>query len=120
MIHDGCVTYVPGQTCYLCPRPYALSYLCPSFLPLRGSPLRYAAGFSTVHTDAQIGPPMLNVAAARAFFTCSAGGTLPSSCQAAQPTIATPVAPIGWPFAMRPPEVLMPHSPSTLALPSTQ
>lgn len=21
MIHDGCVTYVPGQTCYLCPRP---------------------------------------------------------------------------------------------------
>lgn len=27
MIHDGCVTYVPGQTCYLCPRPYGLETL---------------------------------------------------------------------------------------------
>ncbi len=50
---------------------------------------------STVHTDAQMGPPMLNVAATRGFGTCSAAGTLPSNCHAAHPTIATPVAPIG-------------------------
>ena len=66
----------------------------------------------TVQTEAQIGPPMLNVAAARAPFTCSSFGALPSSCQAHQPIMATPVAPIGWPLAMRPPEVLMPHSPA--------
>ena len=37
----------------------------------------HQAGFSTVQTEAQIGPPMLKVAAARAFFTCSCFGTLP-------------------------------------------
>ena len=43
-----------------------------------------------MQTDAQIGPPMLKVAAAFAFFTWRAGGTLPSSCHADQPIIATP------------------------------
>ena len=73
-----------------------------------------------MHTEAQMGPPMLNVAAARGLFTCSGAGALPSSCHAAQPIIATPVAPTGWPFAMSPPEVLIPHSPPGAALPSSQ
>ena len=38
--------------------------------------VRPYAGVSTVQTDAQIGPPMLNVAAARGFFTCSGAGRL--------------------------------------------
>ena len=78
------------------------------------------AGVRTVQTEAQIGPPMLKVAAARALLTCSAAGTLPRSCQAHQPIMAMPVAPMGWPLAMSPPEVLMPHSPVGAALPSTQ
>src|SRR5512135_1223094 len=85
-----------------------------------GAARDHTAGVRTVQTDAQIGPPMLNVAAARAFGTWSGGGTFPRSCHAAHPTIAIPVAPIGWPFAMRPPDVLMPHAPSGRALPSTQ
>ena len=64
---------------------------------------------STVQTEAQIGPPMLNVAAARGLGTCSSAGTLPRSCHATHPTIATPVEPIGCPLAMSPPEVLIPH-----------
>ena len=78
----------------------------------------YAPGFSTVHTDAHTGPPMLNVAAARAFFTWISAGAWPSSCSALQPIIATPVAPIGWPLAISPPDVLMPHTPAGAALPS--
>ena len=42
------------------------------------------------------------------------------SCHADQPIIAMPVAPIGWPFAISPPDVLIAHSPSTAALPSAQ
>src|SRR5512142_1733246 len=87
-------------------------------LPVRAA--YSAARLSTVQTDAQIGPPMLNVAAAFGFFTCSSAGALPSSCCADQPIIATPVAPTGWPFAIRPPELLIAHSPPTPALPSTQ
>src|SRR5208282_109306 len=75
---------------------------------------------NTVQTEAQIGPPMLNVAACFGFFTCNSCGALPSNCCALQPTMATPVAPMGCPFAIKPPEVLMAHSPSTLAFPSTQ
>jgi hypothetical protein len=49
------------------------------------------ASFSTVHpTLAQMGPPMLNVAAARGFFTCNSAGALPSSCSALQPIMAIP------------------------------
>src|SRR5271169_3780726 len=80
----------------------------------------YDAALSTVHTDAQMGPPMLKVAAARGFLTCNSCGALPSSCCADQPSMATPVAPMGCPLAIRPPEVLMAHSPSTAALPSAQ
>src|SRR5437763_337701 len=75
------------------------------------------AAFSTVHTLAQIGPPMLNVAARPGLFTCTSAGARPSNCSALQPIIAMPVAPIGWPFAISPPDVLMPHSPSGAALP---
>ena len=67
-----------------------------------------------------MGPPMLNVAATRGFFTCSPAGALPRSCHAHHPSMAIPVAPMGWPLAMSPPEVLMAHSPSTPALPSHQ
>jgi len=34
---------------------------------------------STVHTLAQMGPPMLNVAASLGSFTCSSAGALPSN-----------------------------------------
>ena len=63
---------------------------------------------------------MLKVAAARGAFTCSSAGALPSSCQAHQPIIAMPVAPIGWPLAISPPELLIAHSPPGAAFPSTQ
>src|SRR5208337_4502327 len=69
-------------------------------------PLNAHACLSTVHTDAQIGPPMLNVAATLGSFTCNSLGALPNSCCCAQPSMATPVAPTGWPLAMRPPDVL--------------
>src|SRR5271157_1186592 len=90
----------------------------PSLYPILGG--TYPQGFNTVHTEAQMGPPILNVAATLAPFTCNGGGTLPSNCHEHHPSIATPVAPMGWPFAISPPEVLMPHSPSTAAFPSTQ
>src|ERR1035438_8692195 len=76
--------------------------------------------FSTVHTLAQMGPPILNVAAARGFRTCTSTGARPSSWSALQPIMAIPVAPMGCPLAISPPEVLMAHSPSGAALPSTQ
>ncbi len=66
----------------------------------------YCGPRSTVHTEAQTGPPMLNVAACPASRTCSGAGTLRSNCHAAQPIIAIPGRePTGCPFAMRPPEV---------------
>src|ERR1019366_3322560 len=80
----------------------------------------YSAARSTVHTLAQMGPPILNVAAARGFGTCKPAGALPSSCSALQPIMAIPVAPMGCPLAMSPPDVLMAHSPPGAALPSTQ
>src|ERR1035437_945693 len=80
----------------------------------------YSAARSTVHTLAQMGPPILNVAAARGFGTCKPAGALPSSCSALQPIMAIPVAPMGCPLAIRPPDVLMAHSPPGAALPSTQ
>ena len=53
------------------------------------------AGFKTVQTEAQMGPPMLKVAATLGFLTCNSGGTLPSNCHADQPSMAMPVAPTG-------------------------
>ena len=73
-----------------------------------------------MQTLAQMGPPMLKVAASLGSFTCSSAGALPSNCCADHPIMAMPVAPMGWPFAIRPPEVLMAHSPEGAALPSTQ
>src|ERR1039457_947459 len=92
-----------------------------SILLLRpcGAP-HYSAARSTVHTLAQMGPPILNVAAARGFFTCKPAGAWPSSCSALQPIMAIPVAPMGCPLAISPPDVLMAHSPPGAALPSTQ
>src|SRR5260370_40676538 len=80
----------------------------------------YSATRSTVQTLAQMGPPILNVAAVRGFCTCKPAGALPSSWSALQPIMAIPVAPIGCPLAISPPDVLMAHSPPGAALPSTQ
>src|SRR5271165_6847131 len=93
----------------------------PGFSPCRCHFAHYHfARLSTVQTEAHTAPPMLNVAAACGFFTWSSLGTLPSNCCPAHPIMAMPVAPTGCPFAISPPDVLMPHSPSGLALPSTQ
>ena len=63
---------------------------------------------------------MLKVAASLGSGTWSSAGALPCSCHADQPIMARPVAPTGWPLAISPPEVLMPHSPVASALPSAQ
>src|ERR1035437_11160094 len=88
-------------------------------LPAQGV-YTYSAARSTVHTLAQMGPPILKVAAARGFGACKPAGALPSSWSALQPIMAMPVAPMGCPLAISPPDVLMAHSPSGAALPSTQ
>src|SRR5512142_3399379 len=103
-----------------CRRPWQADYGLPSTDYGPGGARQSVARRRTVQTDAQIGPPMLNVAAAFGFFTCNPAGALPRSCCADHPIIATPVAPIGCPLAMRPPELLIAHSPATFALPSTQ
>src|ERR1019366_4425532 len=83
--------------------------------------LLHHTGFrNTVHTEAHSAPPMLKVAATLGSFLWISFGVFPFSCRKHEPSIATPVAPTGCPFAIKPPDKLMAQSPSTLALPSTQ
>ena len=72
-----------------------LAVMCSSGnVPLRGS-ISTNQPRSTVHTEAQIGPPMLNVAASLGSLTCNSAGACPFNCSADQPIMAIPVAPIG-------------------------
>ena len=54
---------------------------------------------------------MLKMPASRASFTCMSPA-VPVSCMAASACIDTPVAPIGWPLALRPPDGLTGSRPS--------
>src|SRR5271157_540557 len=83
-------------------------------------PADYDGFLSTVQTEAQSAPPTLKVAVTLGSFLWISFGAVPFNCQKQEPSIATPVAPTGWPFAISPPDILMAQSPSTLALPSIQ
>src|SRR5271157_2570416 len=80
----------------------------------------YDGFLRTVQTEAQSAPPTLKVAVTLGSFLWISFGAVPFNCQKQEPSIATPVAPTGCPFAISPPDILMAHSPSTLALPSIQ
>src|SRR5262249_3891445 len=62
-------------------------------------------------------PPMLKTPASAAPGTCMPPA-LPVTCIAASTCIDTPVAPIGWPFDLRPPEGLIGSLPSFSVQPS--
>src|SRR5215813_10603840 len=60
---------------------------------------------------------MLNTAAISGSFTWMPPA-VPMSCIACSTCIETPVAPIGWPLALSPPEALTGRTPSFATLPS--
>ena len=61
---------------------------------------------------------MLNTPPSVGLLSCMPSGAWPSSCIAVSTCIETPVAPIGWPFALSPPETLTGSLPSFWVQPS--